>query len=97
MLPTVVQVFPTNDFKVYVYFADGKIKLYDASHLVGKGVFKQISDIEIFKDCCTVINGTLAWTPDRSFSEKTCLDLDPENLYLQSKDITDPLTEESAA
>ena len=40
MFNQVIQVLPTKDYKVYVYFADGKIKLYDASSLVEKGVSK---------------------------------------------------------
>jgi hypothetical protein len=44
----VIQVLPTNDYKVYVYFADGKIKLFDASSLVEKGVFRKLKDSGLF-------------------------------------------------
>lgn len=60
MMHSVVQVYPTKDFKVYVYFVDGKIKLFDMSLLFGKGVFKQISDIKNFIEKYTVLNHTLA-------------------------------------
>jgi hypothetical protein len=39
MLHKVLQVVPTNNYKVYIYFADGKIKLFDASELIKKGSF----------------------------------------------------------
>ncbi len=57
----VIQVIPTKDFKVYIYFIDGKIKLFDAKELIQKGVFKQLQDIDIFINTCTVLNDTLAW------------------------------------
>ena len=39
MFHKVVQVYPTDDYEVYIYFADGKVKLYDARELIRKGVF----------------------------------------------------------
>lgn len=44
----VVQVLPTDDFKVYVYFEDGKIKLFDMSHLVGNRDQYECLDIDPF-------------------------------------------------
>jgi len=91
---SVVQVIPTDDFKVYVYFSDGHIKLYDASKLIAKGgMAKQISDIESFKNKCTVMNRTLAWDLSGDFDETKCLDLDPENVYAQSPSVDGPLSE----
>jgi len=57
----VIQVIPTKDFKVYIYFIDGKIKLFDAKELIQRGVFKQLQDVDIFINTCTVLNDTLAW------------------------------------
>lgn len=89
-MKTVIQVIPRNDFKVYVYFNDGKIKLFDVSHLIGRGVFDQISDIEIFKKTCTVLNHTLAWDLLGNRDEYQCLDLDPESIYEDGIDVDDP-------
>lgn len=96
MLHTVIQVKPTRDFKVYVYFSDGKIKLYDMSPLLGKGVFKQISDPDTFIEKCTVINNTLAWDIGGDFDETKCLDIDPETIYSSGVDVADPLDEQIA-
>ena len=87
MFHKVVQVVPTDDFKVYIYFADGKIKIFDASELITKGVFTKIQDINIFKNTCTVLNDTLAWDIAGNFDASACLDLDPEELYNSCLDI----------
>lgn len=89
-MKTVLQVIPRDDFKVYVFFNDGKIKLYDMSHLIGKGVFDKISDIEIFKNTCTVLNHTLAWDIFGNRDEYNCLDIDPETIYANGVDVEDP-------
>jgi hypothetical protein len=89
-MKTVIQVIPKNDFKVYVYFCDGKIKLYDMSHLIGVGVFKKISNIDVFIKTCTVLNGTLAWDIEGKLDTYNCLDLDPETIYMDGIDVKDP-------
>lgn len=93
MLHTVVQVKPTRDFKVYVYFDDGKIKLFDMRSLLGKGVFKQISDVDAFLEKCTVLNHTLAWDVGGNFDENKCIDIDPETIYSIGVEVADPLSD----
>ena len=39
---------PTKDYMVYVYFSDGKIKLFNANELKNKGVFQALQDIDFF-------------------------------------------------
>ena len=87
----VVQVLPTDDFKVYVYFEDGKIKLFDMSHLVGFGVFAPLAEIKIYKEKCTVLNDTLAWDLVGHRDEYECLDIDPFTIYEEGADVSDPL------
>ena len=96
MLHSVVQVKPTPDFKIYVYFSDGKIKLYDMVPFLGKGVFQQISKAQPFMEKCTVINNTLAWDVGGNFDEYKCIDIDPETIYESGVDVADPLAEEVA-
>ncbi|MCM1563695.1 MAG: DUF2442 domain-containing protein [Clostridium sp.] len=38
MLPKIVQVVPTGEYTVYVYFEDGKITCYDVKPLLDKEV-----------------------------------------------------------
>lgn len=86
-MPEVIQVIPTDDFKVYVYFDDGSIKLYDASEIIKFGIFTKLQDINIFKTTCTVLNGTLAWDLEGNYDDTKCLDIDPFNIYENSPEV----------
>jgi len=79
--PEVVQVIPTKNFEVYIYFDDGSIKLYNAKELINKGVFRKLREKNTFMEACTVLNGTLAWDLERTYDVGKCLDLDPLVLY----------------
>ena len=81
MFPKVVQVIPTKEYSVYVYFEDGKIVCYDMSQMLEKEVFQPLKDIDIFMDTCTVLNDTLAWDLDKNRDNTTCLDIAPDTLY----------------
>ncbi|MBR1391261.1 MAG: DUF2442 domain-containing protein [Lachnospiraceae bacterium] len=81
MIPEIVQVVPTDNYEVYIYFEDGKIVCYDASGLLEKEVFSVLKDIQLFKDTCTILNDTLAWDIEGNRDETTCLDIDPYMLY----------------
>ena len=54
-------------------------------------VMCNLSKNVIFMETCTVLNNTLAWTPDKSYSEETCLDLDPVNLYENCPVVEEPI------
>ncbi len=95
-MKTVVQVLPRNDFKVYVYFSDGRIKLFDMAPLLGKGVFQKISNINDFLQKCTVLNGTLAWDLGGHFDAYHCIDIDPESIYDKGQEVCDPLLQSVA-
>jgi hypothetical protein len=90
MFTKIVQVYPTDDYKVYLYFIDGKVKLFDASELVQEGIFKQLSDKEVFINKCTVINDTLAWDLSCKRDPHECLDLDPDELYEKCPEVSEP-------
>ena len=81
MFPKVVQVIPYRGYKVDVYFEDGKIVCYDASHLLEKKVFERLKDIDFFMNACTILNDSLAWDVTGTRDESKCLDLDPDMLY----------------
>ena len=48
MLVTVLQVYPTPNYKIYIYFSDGKIKLYDVFLFLEKGVFQKLQDKDFY-------------------------------------------------
>ncbi len=88
---TVIQVIPKANYKVDVYFSDGIIKECDVSHLVGQGVFKVLEDEDFYRNNCTVLNHTLAWTLDGKYDGANCLDLDALVLYENGRTIQDSL------
>ncbi len=81
MIPQIVQVVPTEDYKVYVYFEDGKIVLYDVNNLLDKGVFKRLRDLDFFMNRCMILNDTLAWDVAGNRDESECIDIAPDTLY----------------
>lgn len=81
MFYRVVQVIPYEDYKVYVYFEDGKIVCYDASGLLDKKVFAPLKNRDFFMNRCTILNDSLAWDVTGNRDETECLDIDPEVLY----------------
>lgn len=81
MFYKIIQVYPTKDYKVYLYFSDGRIKLFDARKLITQGVFTKLQNISLFIETCTVMNDTLAWDVSGKYDPSACLDLDPEELY----------------
>ncbi len=81
MLSEVIQVIPTDDYKVYIYMDDNTVRLYDAAPLIAKGgIFKQIQDPEIFKNTCTILNDTLAWDLSGCMDGINCIDICPDTL-----------------
>ena len=87
----VLQVVPTDDFQVYVYFSDGTIHLVDMKPTIATGtVFKPLQDPEFFKIRCTVMLGTLAWDISGDYDETRCVDLAPEWVYA-FPEVPDPL------
>jgi len=42
---------------------------------------KQLQNIHIFKNTCTILNNTLAWDISGKQDKSNCIDIDPETLY----------------
>ena len=83
--PRLFQVYPTDDFKVFLYYDNGEIKLYDCAWVLGEvGVFLKIHDVNVFKETCTVMNGTLAFDISRVRDPYTCIDICPDTVYEES-------------
>lgn len=91
MLPEVIQVIPTDDYRVYVYMDNNTVRLYDAAPLIAKGgIFSQIQNIEIFKSTCTILNDTLAWDLSGCMDGINCIDICPDTI----RDCPEVLAEE---
>ena len=94
--PEVLQVVPTRDQTLYVYFNDGSVRLFDVKPLIKPGtVFAPLADPDYFCSRATVINHTAAWDTTGDRDPRRCIDLDPFVLYEQEI-VADPLLEEGA-
>ena len=83
--PKLFQVLPTNDFKIYLYYDSGEIKLYDCSWILKEtGIFTKIHDIHVFKELCTIMNGTLAFDISLIRDPYNCIDICPDTIYIDS-------------
>jgi hypothetical protein len=83
--PKLFQVFPTDDYKVYLYYDNGEIKIYDCKWILDRdGIFEEIKDINNFKELCTIMNSTLAWDVSRKRDPYNCIDVCPDTTYEDS-------------
>jgi len=93
-LPKVLQIVPTNDYCVYVYFNDGSVRLFNVKPLIQPDtVFEILHDIELFKSRVTVLNDTVAWDINGDRDPRKCIDLDPIVIFEQPA-VADPLSAE---
>jgi len=96
-MPKVLQVIPTNDYCIYVYFNDGSVRFFDMKPLIKpETVFEPLQNINYFKSKLTVINDTVAWDIGGNRDPRKCIDLDPYVLF-ELPAVTDPLSIELRA
>jgi hypothetical protein len=69
----------TDDYRLELVFSDGYESVYDARHLLGKGVFKKFEDLAFFTTA-HVGYGTVVWDD--------MLDLAPEAIYEDSQPLS---------
>lgn len=76
-----VQVIPTKEYTVYLYYDDGNVRVYDAKPIIDKGgIFEQLKELDIFINTCTIMNDTLAWDIAGNHNEWECIDICPDTL-----------------
>ncbi|MDR1564502.1 MAG: DUF2442 domain-containing protein [Oscillospiraceae bacterium] len=89
--PCVVQVIPAEEYKVYAYFNDGTVRLFDVKPLIRPNtVFEPLENYATFKEKLAVINDTVAWDMGGNRNPRRCIDLDPFVIYEQPA-VADPL------
>ncbi len=82
MTPNIIQVKPTENYTIYVFFDNGIIKEYSLKEdIQSGGVFEKIKDINIFIKRCTIMNGTLAWDIEGDRDTTKCIDICPDTIY----------------
>lgn len=75
MNPRVKKVTPLDGYKLYLEFSNGEVGIYDCTHLLDFGVFRELKNVGYFKKVM-VIAGTVAWPNEQ--------DICPDTLYLDS-------------
>ena len=75
MNPRVKCVTPTDDYKLKLVFTNGETGVFDCSHLLGFGVFKEFNDLNYFRQA-RVEWGTVTWPHEQ--------DICPDTLYMDS-------------
>jgi hypothetical protein len=81
MNPRVKDVVAKDDYKLEITFTNGEVGLFDCSHLLSFGVFKEFQDIDYFKQA-RAENGTVVWPHEQ--------DICPDTLYEDSQKIASP-------
>jgi len=76
MNPRVKTVNPIDDYQLMLEFTNGEWGVFDCKHLLYFGVFKELRDIDYFKQV-TVVDGTVTWPYEQ--------DICPDTLYLDCK------------
>ncbi len=68
----VTEVRPSEDYTLYLTFADGSKKVYDARPLLDKAIYSRLRDLSFFLSARAEC-GTVVWGDD--------VDIAPEHLY----------------
>ncbi len=72
MNPRILEVVPTDDYKLKLLFTNGEQGFFDCSRLLNFGVFKELQDKNYFKKV-QVVHGTVVWPHEQ--------DICPDTLY----------------
>jgi hypothetical protein len=76
MNPRASSVVATDEYKLRITFTNGEVGIYDSSHLLDFGVFKESRDLGYFKRA-RVEGGTVAWPNEQNIC--------PDTLYEDSE------------
>ena len=82
MNPRVKKVVPLSGYKLQIEFSNGETGVYDCTHLLESGVFKELKDRNYFQ-MARAWDGTVVWPHDQ--------DICPDTLYLDSMKDAEPL------
>ncbi len=76
MNPRVKDVAARDDYRLEITFTNGEVGLFDCTHLLSLGVFKEFQDLGYFKQA-RVEGGTVVWPHEQ--------DICPDTLYEDSQ------------
>jgi hypothetical protein len=75
MNPRVKNVVATDDYKLEIAFTNGEVGVFDCTHLLSFGVFRELQNIGYFKQA-RAETGTVVWPHEQ--------DICPDTLYEDS-------------
>ncbi len=75
MNPRVQSVVPRDDWTLEITFTNGEVGVFDCTHLLDFGVFRELGDVPNFRRA-RVEGGTVCWPHDQ--------DICPDTLYEDS-------------
>ena len=78
MNPRVKTAAARDDFTLRITFTNGEVGIFDCSHILAFGVFRELADIRYFKRV-RVLHGTVVWPHEQ--------DICPATLYEDSAKI----------
>lgn len=76
MNPRIKEVMPKDNYMLRLVFTNGEKGVYDCSHLLDFGVFRELKDKNYFK-LVKASHGTVVWPHEQ--------DLCPDTLYIDSR------------
>lgn len=79
MNPRVESVVPRDDYRLEITFTSGEVGIFDCSHLLTFGVFREFEDIRYFRRA-RVAHGTVMWPHEQ--------DICPDTLYEDSTKVS---------
>ncbi len=74
----VIAAAANDDFTLNLEFNDGSVRRFDAKPYLETGVFRELKDLDYFKNIRLVF-GTVQWRNEQDFA--------PETLYIESVEI----------
>jgi hypothetical protein len=78
MNPRVKIVKPQKDYKLYLEFDNGELKIFDVKPYLTKGIFKELHNLELFNSV-RAVDGSVQWNNEADFC--------PDTLYVESSEI----------
>lgn len=81
MNPRVKAVVPRDGYKLEITFTNGEVGVFDCSHLLPFGVFRELRDVGYFERV-RVQGGTVVWPHEQ--------DICPDTLYQDSEKLPAP-------
>jgi len=78
MSPKIENIRTTDNYELIITYEENQVRLFDVKPLLEKGLFKELKDIELFKQIKIVFD-TVEWSNG--------IDIDPDDLFFDSIEI----------